>query len=121
MVMSVLDYKTTRQWKEELVVNQKPRMTIQNYLWALQVFCDWVKKNPDELIMERLKEISQDTDFFETQTFKRIIEYQSKDRSKTKHSKAMIVEALTSFYEGNRASIGAIRNFDRKTYQITPR
>jgi hypothetical protein len=103
--MSVLDYKSARKWREELA-HEKPHMSVENYLWALQVFCDWVKKNPDELIFERLTEISEELTYFETQTYKRISNYQSEDKSKTKHSKAMIVKALASFYENNRASIG---------------
>ena len=103
--MSILDYRSTQIWNEELA-HQKPRMTIQNYLWALQVFCDWAEKNPDELISERLKEISDRSDYFKSLTFKRIGDYQSYDRSKTKHSRDMIVRALSSFYDDNRAGIG---------------
>ena len=102
--MSILDYRSAQIWNEELL-HQKPRMTVQNYLWALQVFCDWTKKNPDELVSERLSEISDKSDYFESPTFKRIADYQSDDRSKTKHSRDMIVRAITSFYDDNRAGI----------------
>lgn len=83
-------------------------MTMENYSWALRVFCEWSGKTPDELIRERLHEISDETEFSKTQTFKRIKDYQLLDKSKTRHSKAMIVKALASFYESNQASIGSI-------------
>ncbi len=104
METSILEFASTQRWREWLVL-EKPRMTMQNYLWALQVFCEWAKKNPDELMLERQRERSVELEDSETVSFKRILEYQLEDRSKTKHSKALIVKALASFYENNRASI----------------
>jgi hypothetical protein len=108
--MYTVDYRSAETWNEQLV-RQKPHMTVQNYLWALQVFCEWTRKNPDELISERLVEMSAETEFSETQTFRRIKEYQLQDKSKTKYSKVMIVKALTSFYESNRASISNVTTY----------
>jgi len=102
--MFIQDYRSTKTWNEELVY-QKPRLTVQNYLWALQVFCDWAKKNPDELILERLTEISDKSDYLRTGTFKRILDFQTLDRSKTKHTRDMVVKALASFYINNLAGI----------------
>jgi hypothetical protein len=101
---NIWDYQSTRIWNTWLV-SQRPHMTVQNYLWALQVFCDWTKKNPDELILGRLSEMASESDFSETLTFKRIMDYQSDDKSKIKCTKTMIVKALISFYESNHASI----------------
>ena len=102
--MYTLDYKSALRWNKQLV-RQTPHMTIQNYLWALQVFCEWTGKTPDELIRERLFEIYAEIEFSKTQTFSRIEKYQQQDKSKTKHSKDMIIKALTSFYESNEANI----------------
>jgi hypothetical protein len=115
--LSVLDYGAARRWSEQLVL-ERPSVTVQNYLWGLQVFCDWVKKNPDELIIERLREISEESDYSKTQTFRRIADYQLRDRSKTKHSKAMILKALASFYENNSARIGEYGYWEGKRAQL---
>ncbi|MBI2183632.1 MAG: hypothetical protein HYU39_01605 [Thaumarchaeota archaeon] len=101
MEIPILEFASTRSWRERLVF-EKPNMTTQNYLWALQVFCDWSKKTPDELMLERQRERSSALDESETASFKRIVEYQLADRSKTKHSKALVAKALASFYEDNR-------------------
>lgn len=103
--VSIEDYKTTKLWVAELR-HLKPRMTIQNYLWALGVFTEWTKKKPDQLISERLKEIADRSDYTKTQTFKRITVFQSEDKSKTKYSRDMIVKAMTTFYEINEAPLG---------------
>lgn len=99
-----MEFASTQRWRERLVL-ERPHMTVQNYLWALQVFCEWAKKNPDELILERRRERSLKLKDLERESSKRIVEYQLGDRSKTKHSKALIVKALVSFYESNRASV----------------
>jgi len=104
MEMSILEFASTQRWKERLVL-EKPRMTTQNYLWALQVFCEWAKKNPDELVQERKRERSLEFDASERMSFKRIVNYQLEDKSKTKHSKALIVKALASFYGDNDANV----------------
>lgn len=106
--MSTDDYNTTKIWVAELR-HQKPSMTIQNYLWALRVFCEWTKKNPDQLISERLKEIEARADYPETKTYKRITVFQAEDKSKTKYSRDMIVKAMTSFYENNQATLGNLK------------
>ena len=102
MELSILEFRSTQRWRELLIL-EKPPIAVQNYLWALQVFCEWTKKNPDELMLERQKERSLKPEDL-TVSSKRIAEYQLKDRSKTKHSKALIVKALASFYENNYAS-----------------
>ncbi len=103
--IAIEDYKTTKIWLAELR-HLKPSMTIQNYLWALQVFCEWTKKKPDQLISERLKEVADRSNYAKTQTYKRITVFQSEDKSKTKYSRDMIVKAMTSFYENNQAALG---------------
>ena len=102
--MSILEFASTQGWRERLVL-EKPHMTMQNYLWALRVFCEWAKKNPDELMLERQRERSLKLEDLKTASFKRIVEYQLEDRSKTKHTKALIVKALASFYGNNNGSI----------------
>ncbi len=104
MGVSILEFASTQRWREQLIL-EKPHMTMQNYLWALQVFCEWAKKNPDELMLERQREGSLELDDLKRSSFKRIVEYQLEDRSKTKHSKALIVKALASFYGNSYASI----------------
>ena len=98
--LSVLKFASTRRWRDGLLF-EKPRMTIQNYLWGLGVFCTWAKMNPDELMLERKMEISLKQDDSKTASFRRIEEYQLNDRSKTKHSRALITKALSSFYTNN--------------------
>lgn len=102
--MLVQDYKTTRIWEDELSYNRS-RMTIQNYVWALQVFCDWSKRTPDELILERLGDMSSKSDYLKTRTFRRILDFQRQKKSGTKHTRDMVVRALVSFYRDNSAGI----------------
>ena len=102
--MLVKDYKTTRIWEDELGHNRS-QMTVQNYVWGLQVFCDWSKKTPDELILERLGDLSTRSDYLKTPTFQRILDFQNHKKSGTKHTREMIVKALASFYHDNSAGI----------------
>ena len=102
--MLVHDYKTTKTWEDELSYNRS-RMTIQNYVWGLQVFCDWSKTTPDELILERLGDMSTRSDYLKTTTFQRILDFQKEKKSGTKHTRNMIVKALASFYHDNSAGI----------------
>ncbi|MBM3897995.1 MAG: hypothetical protein FJ358_05675 [Thaumarchaeota archaeon] len=105
--MLVQDYRTTKTWEDELRYS-RPNMTIQNYMWALQVFCDWSKTTPDELIIQRLGDISNKSDYIKTLAFKRILDFQNSKRSRTKHTRDMIVKALESFYHDNSAGIDNI-------------
>lgn len=114
--MLVQDYKTTQIWADELSQN-RPHMTIQNYVWALQVFCDWSHKTPDELILERLGDISSKSDYLKTLTFKRILDFQNSKKSGTKHTRDMIVKALVSFYHDNSAGIDNV-NLDDTRLQL---
>jgi len=102
--MLVHDYKTTKIWEDELS-HSRPPMTIQNYVWGLQVFCDWSKKTPDELILERLGDMSTRSDYLKTLTFKRILDFKKEKKSGTKHTRDMIIKALASFYHDNSAGI----------------
>ena len=102
--MSVQDYKSTKIWEDELS-HSRSRMTIQNYVWGLQVFCDWSKKTPDELILERLGDMSTTSDYLKTPTFQRILDFRNEKKSGTKHTRDMIVKALASFYQNNSAGI----------------
>ncbi len=103
MEKSVADFESVQKWKEHLTPGMS-HMAVENYLWALGVFCDWAKKNPDELILEMVKAASPED--FKTTSSSRIMAYQLQDRSTTKRSKALIVKAVASFYENNRVSIG---------------
>ncbi len=88
METSILEFASTQRWRERLVL-EKPRMTMQNYLWALQVFCEWAKKNPDELMLERQRERSVELEDSETVSFKRIWSTSwriGRKRSTVKHS-----------------------------------
>ena len=111
--MLVQDYKTTKTWEDELSYN-RPNMTIQNYVWALQVFCDWSNKTPDELILERLWDISSKSDYLKTLTFKRILDFQNHKKSGTKHTRDMVVKALVSFYHDNSAGIDNVNLDDTR-------
>ncbi len=103
MEKSVSDFESVQKWKEHLAPRVS-HMAVENYLWALGVFCNWAKKNPDELILEMVKSASSED--FKTSNSSRIMAYQLQDRSTTKRSKALIVKALASFYENNRVTIG---------------
>ncbi|MBI2183760.1 MAG: hypothetical protein HYU39_02245 [Thaumarchaeota archaeon] len=104
--MSVQEYSSTKTWVAQLV-QQRPHMTVQNYLWGLQVFCDWAKKNPDELVLERQGEMTGEPEPLEAQASKRILSFQANGKLKTKHSREMIVTALASFYENNKVGLQA--------------
>ncbi len=80
-------------------------MAVENHIWALQVFCKWAKKNPDELISERQDEMAARPRSKKPVSSDRIATYQLSDKSKTKQSKAFIAKALISFYKNNRSSI----------------
>ncbi len=101
MEISVLEFETAQKWKEQLMPGMS-HIAVENYIWALEIFCNWAKKNPDELILEMQKSINQEE--FRTVASSRIISYQLQDRSKTKRSKALIVKAVASFYENNRGT-----------------
>lgn len=111
--MLVQDHKTTQIWKDELSHN-RPHMTIQNYMWALQVFCDWSKMTPNELILERLEDIASKSDYLKTLTFERILDFQNSKKSGTKHTRDMIVKALVSFYHDNSAGIDNVNLEDTR-------
>ncbi|MCL4435712.1 MAG: hypothetical protein M1503_00610 [Thaumarchaeota archaeon] len=102
--VSVLDFASAQRWKEHLV-SVLPHMTVENYVWALQVFCRWAEKNPDELISERKDEMAAKPRSKTPVSSERIAEYQLADKSKTKQSKTFIVKAVAAFYENNRSSI----------------
>jgi hypothetical protein len=102
--ISVQEFASAKRWRER-IVPEMPHMAVENHLWALQVYCEWAKKNPGELMLERQTERFLKQKGMSTVSFKRIAAYQLKDRSKTKHTKAFIGKALTSFYENDRAGI----------------
>jgi len=104
----VLEFASAQRWRATLDL-ELPHMAVENYLWALQVFCKWSEKNPDELILERKKEMAARLKGRNAGGHNRVIAYQLADRSKTKHSKSFIVKAVSSFYEKNYA-----RTNDRK-------
>ncbi|MCL4436317.1 MAG: hypothetical protein M1387_06350 [Thaumarchaeota archaeon] len=102
--ISVLEFASAQLWKERLVP-ELPHMAVENHIWALQVFCKWAKKNPDELISERQEEMAARPRSKKPVSSDRIAAYQLADKSKTKQSKTFIVKAVASFYENNRSSI----------------
>ncbi|MCL4436479.1 MAG: hypothetical protein M1503_03605 [Thaumarchaeota archaeon] len=102
MEKSVSDFESVQKWKGYLTPGMS-HMAVENYLWALEVFCNWAKKNPDELILEMVKSASPEE--FKTTSSSRITAYQLQDRTTTKRSKALIVKAVASFYENSRSSI----------------
>jgi hypothetical protein len=102
MEISVLEFESAQRWKEHL----EPRlshMAVENYLWGLEVFCNWAKKNPDELLLEMEELISQEE--FKSASSSRIMAYQLHDKSRTKRSKELIAKAVASFYEKNSGVI----------------
>ncbi len=102
--ISVLEFTSAQRWKER-IVPELPHMAVENHIWALQVFCRWAKKNPDELISERQEEMAARPRSKKPVSSDRIVAYQLADKSKTKQSKAFIAKAVASFYEKNRSSI----------------
>ncbi len=109
--ISVLDFATAQRWREQLV-SKLPHLAVENHMWALQVFCRWAKKNPDELISERQEEMAAKPMSKQPVSSDRIVAYQLADRSKSKQSRTFIAKAVASFYESNRSGI------DRKMANI---
>lgn len=43
-----------RDW---LITVNLSKITEQNYLFSMRTFCDWIKKTPEELLLEAAEEI----------------------------------------------------------------
>jgi site-specific recombinase XerD len=97
-------YETVKRWITSVMTNKtKSEGTRRQYIWQLARFCEWVGKNPDELIREREMHLKGKSEKVKRQHEELLMRYfaELEDRGLARWSALSATTAVRSFYKSN--------------------
>jgi len=106
--LSWQDFESTRRWMDRLKARRKGSSSTQRvFLYYLARFCQFAKKNPDQITTERKQHLKADDEFMRRKHEELVEKFSTglREKNASSNTVATAVAAVCSFYRSNYASL----------------
>ena len=104
--MNLDEFESIKRWKAALGKRKggMSETTWGEYTWGFQQFLNWLKMDPDEIISERIKDMTS-TDFIVRGRFEDLCDKFYKEYPRKKTTASWILRVVQSFFKHNRSRL----------------
>jgi len=94
-------FESVQRWTTTLTKHAGEKNTVIQYLRGMRTFCEWVKKNPDQLVEERMNDLKSDDIQIRARAEDQIDRFYAAYKDQSQSRAVMIHAIVKSFYKAN--------------------